>query len=46
MSVVEPMMRIERTGNMERPEYRIVVNFKFQVKIHAFEKGHVALYDM
>lgn len=41
VSVLEPVMSIERTDNKERPEYRIVAYFKLQVKIHAFEKGSV-----
>ncbi|KAH9205292.1 hypothetical protein DL95DRAFT_470707 [Leptodontidium sp. 2 PMI_412] len=40
VSVLEPVMSIERTDNKERPEYRIVAYFKLQVKIHAFEKGY------
>jgi hypothetical protein len=57
VSVLEPMMRIERTNKegyhnkehhqeeFREEEYRIVVNFNLQVKIHAFEKGFVTLYD-
>jgi hypothetical protein len=38
VSVLEPCIRIERTTSHE---YRIIVFFKLQVKIHAFEKGYV-----
>ena len=47
ISVLEPVMRIERTGDRSDPkhappeEYRIVLNFKLQVKIHAFDRGYV-----
>lgn len=41
VSVLEPVMWIERTIEGHQWYYRIVCRFDLQVKIHAFEKGLV-----
>ncbi|CZR67348.1 uncharacterized protein PAC_17247 [Phialocephala subalpina] len=41
VSVLDPVISIERTDSKENPELRIVAYFKLQIKIHTFEKGFV-----